>query len=88
MYVCLYVMLAMRLGACSERGGSARVSFFFLVMLTSLVGRSIGSWLLLRRSMGLGFGSPGRGSSIRSSLKIMRCEFVRHGASALEHKLI
>jgi hypothetical protein len=79
MYVCLYVMLAMRLGASSEgeRGrerGSGRVIFFFFTMLTSLVGRSIGSWLLLRRSMGLGFGSPGRESSIRSSSRTMRCE--------------
>ena len=33
------------------------------------------SWLLLRGSMGLGFGSLGRGSSIRLFLRIMRCEF-------------
>ena len=74
MYVCLYVMLAMRLGVFSESERERGESDSFFSTLTSLVGRSIGSWLLLRRSMGLGFGSPGRESSIRSSSRTMRCE--------------
>lgn len=74
--------LAMRLVASteSERGKWESDFLILFLMLTSMVGRSIGSWLPLRRSMGLGFGSPGRGSSIRSSSKTMHCEFVRHSA--------
>ena len=44
--------------------------------------RSINSWLLLRRSMALGFGSPGRGLSILLSLRTMRCKSVVATSSA------